>query len=162
MADMLVRLYELPDPRVQLEKMAKIGVRIRRPNPWERPVVLEWVQRNFIPGWVTECEIAFAARPPSCFIAVAGDDLVGFACHDCARLNFFGPTGVAPHARNKGIGLALLLASLHAMQASGYAYAIIGGVGPAHFYEKAVGATPIERSTPGIYDFSLARRAEQP
>lgn len=33
----------------------------------------------------------------------------------------------------------------------GYAYAIIGGVGPAEFYAKAVGAVLIEGSSPGIY-----------
>jgi len=48
-------------------------------------------------------------------------------------------------------GTALLLATLHAMAAEGYAYAIIGGFGPAEFYSKAVGAVPIAGSTPGIY-----------
>jgi len=33
----------------------------------------------------------------------------------------------------------------------GYAYAIIGGVGPAEFYSKIVGATLIDNSVPGIY-----------
>jgi len=159
MADMLVRLYELPDLHTQLARTAQQGVRIRRPNSWEKSLVLDWVQRNFIPAWAAECETAFAATPPSCFIAIDGDALVGFACHDCTRLNFFGPTGVAPHARRKGIGMSLLMASLHAMAADGYAYAIIGGVGPAEFYAKAVGATPIERSTPGIYDFALVQKA---
>jgi len=37
------------------------------------------------------------------------------------------------------------------MKNLGYAYAIIGGVGPASFYEKAVGAKLIEGSDPGIY-----------
>lgn len=37
--------------------------------------------------------------------------------------------------------------------AQGYAYAIIGGVGPhvQGFYEKAVGAVLIEGSEPGVY-----------
>jgi hypothetical protein len=43
------------------------------------------------------------------------------------------------------------LACLQAMRAEGYAYAIIGGVGPAEFYAKTVGAVEIEGSTPGIY-----------
>ncbi|MEX0750197.1 MAG: hypothetical protein WD359_05250 [Dehalococcoidia bacterium] len=33
----------------------------------------------------------------------------------------------------------------------GYAYAIIGGVGPAEFYAKVCGATVIENSDPGVY-----------
>jgi hypothetical protein len=44
-----------------------------------------------------------------------------------------------------------LLACLYAMREQGYGYAIIGGVGPAEFYTKTVGATLIEDSTPGVY-----------
>ena len=33
----------------------------------------------------------------------------------------------------------------------GYAYAIIGAAGPVEFYAKAVGATVIPDSSPGIY-----------
>ena len=51
-----------------------------------------------------------------------------------------------------GSGGAGLFAALHAQKAQGYAYAIIGGVGPAEFYARAVGAVLIEGSQPGIYD----------
>ena len=50
-----------------------------------------------------------------------------------------------------GIGRALLLRSLAAMRAEGYAYAVIGGVGPQEFYKKCVGAMLIPDSAPGIY-----------
>jgi hypothetical protein len=155
MTDMLVRLYEIPGLSGAMEKMEKIGVRVRRPNVWEKPVLLDWVNAQFSLSWALECETAFAARPPSCFIAVKDAALVGFACYDCTRLNFFGPTGVAEYARGKGVGTLLLLSCLHAMRDNGYAYAIIGGVGPARYYAKAVGAMAIERSSPGVYDFSL-------
>jgi GNAT superfamily N-acetyltransferase len=121
-------------------------------------MLLDWVRRNFTEAWASECEAAFAARPPSCFIAVQDDTLSGFACYDCSRKNFFGPTGVAEAARGKGVGLALLLACLHAMRDDGYAYAVIGGVGPTEYYTKTVGATLIEGSSPGIYDFGLLRK----
>jgi len=52
--------------------------------------------------------------------------------------------------RGRGIGKALLLTCLHAMFKQGYAYAAIGQVGPTEFYRKAVGATIIEDSEPGI------------
>jgi len=54
----------------------------------------------------------------------------------------------------------LLLRSLRAMRDEGYVYAIIGGVGPAEFYEKCVGATLIEGSTPGIYRDLLGKEME--
>jgi hypothetical protein len=159
MADMLVKLYDLPELNRQLRKTEKQGFVVRRPNPWEKPALADWIRHHFDLPWASECETAFAANPPSCFIAVEKDRLVGFACHDCTRRNFFGPTGVAQEARAKGVGLSLLLSCLHAMLASGYAYAIIGGVGPADYYAKTVGATLIEGSTPGIYDFGLLRKS---
>ena len=42
----------------------------------------------------------------------------------------------------------------------GYAYGIIGGVGPAEFYAKTVGATLIPDSTPGIYTDMLSDEME--
>ena len=155
MTDMLVRLYEIPELSGYTEKMEKIGVRVRRPNVWEKLLLLGWVKAHFSPSWALECETAFAIRPPSCFIAVKDGALIGFACYDCTRLNFFGPTGVAAHAMGKGVGTMLLLSCLHAMKDGGYAYAVIGGVGPSGFYARAVGAMTIEGSSPGIYDFSL-------
>lgn len=157
MTDMLVRLYDLPATEPVLSRAAAAGVQIRRPNSWERSRVMTWVEATFSPGWAAECETAFASVPAHAFIAVVAGELVGFACHDCTRLNFFGPTGVAPAWRGRGIGVALLLVALQAMHEAGYAYAIIGGVGPAEFYTRTTGAIPIEGSTPGIYDFSLIR-----
>ena len=155
---MIVRLYEIPELGITIEKMEKAGVRVRRPNIWEKPVLLDWVNAQFSLSWSLECDTAFASRPPSCFIAVKDVELVGFACYDCTRLNFFGPTGVAENARGNGVGTALLLSCLHAMRDSGYAYAIIGGIGPATYYANTVGAMPIDGSSPGIYDFSLIDR----
>jgi len=155
MPDMLVKLHALPDLGEALAKTARASVEIRRPNPWEKALLLGWVGKTFGAVWAAECEAAFAANPPSCFIAEKDKAIIGFACHDCARRNFFGPTGVAEPSRGRGVGRALLLSCLHAMRANGYAYAIIGGVGPADYYAKAVGATLIDGSSPGIYDLGL-------
>ena len=59
--------------------------------------------------------------------------------------------GLLRSQRGKGIGLALLYHTLEAMKAQGYAYAIIGGVGPHEFYANAVGAVPIEADREDIY-----------
>ena len=53
--------------------------------------------------------------------------------------------------RGQGIGEALLIESLTAMREAGYGYAVIGGVGPAKFYERVAGAIEIPESTPGVY-----------
>ena len=37
------------------------------------------------------------------------------------------------------------------MRAQGYAYGVIGGVGPTEFYARAVGAIAIAAFEPGLY-----------
>ena len=150
MHDMLVRQYALPDLDEALAACATQGVTVRRALAPEKPAIVAWVQAHFASS-VAEVETAFAQVPVACFIAVRGDGMLGFACHDVTCPNFFGPEGVAAAERGRGIGRALLLAALHAQRARGYAYAIIGGVGPADFYARCVGAIPIPGSTPGIY-----------
>ena len=101
--------------------------------------------------WASECDIAFARQPVSCYLAIKNSGLVGFACYECSMKNFFGPVGVTEKFREKGVGTALLLKCLHAMAAGGYAYAIVGDADSSEFYEKTVNAHVIPGSSPGIY-----------
>jgi GNAT superfamily N-acetyltransferase len=150
MPDMLVKLYELPDLEPALSHCRQRGVVVRGAFAPERPPLLRWIKEHF-PFWIEEVDSTFARLPISCVLALRDRQILGFACYDAIRKNFFGPTGVIDSERGTGIGRTLLLAALHAQKAQGYAYAIIGGVGPADYYTKAVGATLIEGSTPGIY-----------
>ena len=154
MQDMLVRLYAIPSAEEALAACAKRGVTIRRALSLERTALVDWVRAHFASS-MAEVETAFAQVPVTCFIALRNEVIVGFACYDVTCRNFFGPEGVVDGERGRGIGSALLLSALHAQRALGYAYAIVGGVGPTQFYEKAVGAIPIPGSTPGIYAGTL-------
>ena len=58
---------------------------------------------------------------------------------------------LSKRAQHKGIGKALLLASLWGLREMGYVYGIIGAAGPVDFYQKTVGAIIIPDSEPGIY-----------
>jgi len=149
--DMLVRLYDLPESATLVERLRADGVDVRRALAPEKHVVVAWVREQFGEGWASECEVSFARLPIACFRAQRGQVVLGFACYDSTAKAFFGPTGVLEQERKHGIGTALLLVTLQAMAAEGYAYAIIGGAGPADFYANAVGAVPIAGSTPGIY-----------
>jgi hypothetical protein len=79
----------------------------------------------------------------------------GFAVYDATARGFFGPTGVAVDARRKGIGHALLFATLSDMAAQGYAYGIIGATTSVQFYQHEVNAIEIPGSTPGFYSGML-------
>jgi GNAT superfamily N-acetyltransferase len=156
MIDMLVKLYALPSAEEARTALAREGVTIRRSLLPERPVVVDWVREHF-GVWAPEVQASYARMPVACFVAVRGEELAGFACYDTFAANFFGPSGVAERERGRGIGRALLLAALTAQRDAGFAYAIIGGVGPRAFYEKTVGAVAIEGSTPGAYAGLLRR-----
>lgn len=152
MQDMLVRLWKLPEAAPLCAALAGQGILIRRCNPYEKHILTDWVRRCFSPKWVSECEVAMSRQPSSCLIATQHHAIVGFACYDTTARGFIGPMGIAPAMRGRGVGRALLVAALQQMRSLGYAYAIIGGVGPKEFYATCVGATLIEDSSPGIYE----------
>lgn len=151
--DMLVKLYDLKDDPNLYVRLLEDGVRIIRVLPPDCGKVVDFVRRNFSDGWANECRASFFNHPMSCYIAVRGKEIVGFACYDATAKDFFGPTGVLESERGKGIGKALLLKCLFSMKEEGYAYAIIGWVSDAKvFYEKCVNAIEIEDSFPGVYE----------
>ena len=151
MIDMLVRLYDLPESQGLYTKLMENGVVLRRPGAYELHLVKEFVRAHFSPKWVSEVQVAFSRQPVACFIATQGKEILGFSCYETTAKGYFGPTGVAESARGLGLGKALLFRALEAQREAGYAYAVIGGVGPKEFYAKAVGAIEIPGSDPGIY-----------
>ena len=155
MPDILVKLYELPN--LDRSRTDAAGVTVRRPIAPEKHIVTDWIGQHFERAWVSEAERSFANQPITCFIAARDQELLGFACWDATALGVWGPTGVAEAARGKGVGAALLLATLHAMREQGYAYAVIGGAGPVEFYERIIGGIVIPGSWPGLYRGMLGR-----
>ncbi len=157
--DMLVKLYNLSENIEDVDRLRKEGISIKRPLALDKSRVIDFVKEYFSQNWANECDVAFSRSPISCFVATCGEELVGFAAYDVTYKNFFGPTGVKKEYRGMGIGKVLLLKALLAMRQEGYGYAIIGWVDDAKgFYEKVVGAIPIEDSFPGIYKDMIERR----
>jgi predicted N-acetyltransferase YhbS len=159
MPDMLVNLLKLAPVEPLVDELRQAGVIIRRAMPHEMTPVREFVLENFEPGWADEIAVGYANKPVSVYIAIRDGRVVGFGAYECTRRGFFGPTGVAESERGQGVGRALLLACLWGLREMGYAYGIIGGAGPTEFYERAVGATVIPQSVPGIYADPLKRSA---
>jgi len=151
MPDMLARLYALPEPAPHYQRAAAAGFTVRRVEPWERTAFLAFIRENFTDFWATEAERCFNQTPITGFIGVRDRQVAGFAVYECTRRGYFGPTGVREDLRKSGLGSALLFRCLESMREMGYAYAIIGGVGPAAFYERTVGATIIPGSAVGIF-----------
>ena len=151
MADLLVKLYELPASAQALEKLREDGIEVRRALGPEKQAIVEWAEKKFSRSWASECDVALSAQPVTCFIAVREKQVIGFACYDATLKGFFGPIGVDESVKKKGLGKALLIRTLEAMRDAGYGYAAIGWAGPVEFFAKTVGATVIEGSEPGVY-----------
>jgi predicted N-acetyltransferase YhbS len=151
MIDMLVRLYDLPDPTAVYREVAEKGITLRRARAFEKHTVAAFAREHFSEKWVSEVEVALTRQPVTCFIATRDKQILGFACYDTTLRGFFGPTGVSETARGMGLGKALLFKSLEGLRELGHAYAIIGGVGPKEFYAKTCGAIEIPGSDPGTY-----------
>jgi predicted N-acetyltransferase YhbS len=162
MPDMLARLYDLPDAGPYVERAAAGGFAIRRAERWDRDRMRAFATRCFGDLWAVEADRAFNQTPITAYVATRGPEIVGFAVYECTRRGFFGPTGVREDLRGQGLGAALLLRCLESMREMGYAYAVIGGVGPAEFYEKVCGAFVIRGSEVGIYRPLFELRAKEP
>lgn len=149
--DMLVKLYDLNNDPHSIPDLRAQEIEIRKPIGPEKHELLKWVEKNFSSGWASEFDTALSNRPVSCFIAQHKTLILGFACYDATALGFFGPLGVIPTERGKGIGETLTKACLTDMRLKGYGYAIIGMTESQDFYKKVAGAVEIPGSSPGIY-----------
>ena len=147
--DMLVKLYEVQEDRALEAALREQGIAIKRAMTPDLTRITDFVRAEFGQGWADECTAGILVG--GCWIAVKDKKVIGFACFDATMKNYFGPTGVLESMRGRGIGKALLLRCMLSMHEEGYAYAIIGSAGPMDFYKKAVGAIPIEGSSPGAY-----------
>lgn len=151
MPDMIVRLYNLPDSGELINELGSKGIIIKRAIGPEKRLLEEWCSKHFTDHAASEVSVGMSRSPAGVFVAIKDRKPIGYACYDATVKGFFGPTGVLKEYRGLGIGKALLLKTLAAMYEDGYAYAIIGGVGPKEFYIKNCNAMEIPDSTPGIY-----------
>jgi hypothetical protein len=159
MPDMLVNLLKLPPVDPLLEEMRDKGIVIRRAQPFEMTALRQYVEQNFALTWADEITVGLSHKPVTVYLAIREGRIVGFGAYECTRRGFFGPTGVSESERGSGIGKVLLIASLWGLREMGYVYGIIGGAGPTDFYARAVGATEIADSVPGIYADMLKKES---
>lgn len=158
MKDMLVSLLKLPDINEVESNLNRKGIIFKRPIAPELHIVSEWVESNFSAYWASEVRVAFAAKPITCWIAQRENEILGFACYDTTTRGFFGPTGTKEEERGRGIGKILTIKALKSLRELGFAYGIIGGVGPVSYYEKIVGAKIIEGSELNIYEHLIRNK----
>jgi hypothetical protein len=152
MQDMLCSLLSLPSVAEEERRLLETEhIVFRRAMVPDMMRIVDFVKTHASGGEASECQVCFSRQPVSLFIATRGTEILGYAAYEATARDYFGPTRVLEAERGKGIGKVLLVKALEGLREIGYAYAIIGGVGPVAFYEKSVGAMLIPDSNPGLY-----------
>ena len=152
MADMLVKLYNIPNSYDIEKKLLEEGIRIKKALSPDRSKIISFSKTCAKEDYSDEVNAAFSNNPITCYIATKEKKIIGFACYEATARNFFGPMAVLESERKKGIGKALLLKSLESMRELGYAYAIIGWPAKSAigFYKKCTGAIMIDEKSSGV------------
>ena len=70
MADLLVKLYEIPSAQPDIDALAEKNIVIRRPIGPENWGVIAWIKEHFDAGWASEAGNAFFRSPKSIYIAI--------------------------------------------------------------------------------------------
>jgi ribosomal protein S18 acetylase RimI-like enzyme len=138
--DMAVDLNEA-DLETSIEHdLQGAGILLRRARAAEVQAAADFALENFSENWRREVSHAARFVPLPLFVALRGEHIVGFAAYDVTGLARFGPTGVHPDYRRRGIGCALLRKCLCSIRDRGDALATIGWVGPIDYYARCVNA----------------------
>lgn len=164
-------MTELLNLAVELDRRFPVqtlpGIEIGPPGaPDERTSA--WIDQEFGGCWSGE------ANAGSAIVARRDGNPVGFAAFDSTGVRFawldglareagtgiFGPFGVAPAERNRGLGRELLRRALNALRERGFARALIPAVTGerlVHYYAESTGATVVERFETGALHRPLRR-----
>jgi mycothiol synthase len=140
------RIGEATDMTVDLGSVSDPPRVHRLTTAEDHPRLLDFVRDFF--GEALRWEIALGLRGSSPVrIAVEEDRVVGFsACEINNRgIGSFGPQGIHPDSRRRGLGRELLLESLGDLRELGYTTARIPWVSSEEYYERSCGARVVER-----------------
>jgi GNAT superfamily N-acetyltransferase len=164
--NMDVPLDRDPSPTpAALERLDAAGITVRRGAPSDSDAVAEHTRRLWSETsdvWFRETRTALHRERPPIFLALRGEQVVGFAAHGIHRPSFYGPIATDPAEQGHGIGAVLSDLCLADMAARGVRVAQIGWVAETAipFYSRTAGArlgrcfwmldkplTPAERTT---------------
>lgn len=117
------------------------GASVARPDAVSGAAALQSCDEHF-PHWSAELRRGIERRRAMVAIDDASGSVLGFACHGVSRAGWFGPTATFPVGRGRGVGTALLTATLADMRRDGHDRCEISWVGPVAFYARVVDVAP--------------------
>ncbi|HOU11514.1 MAG TPA: GNAT family N-acetyltransferase [Anaerolineae bacterium] len=134
---------QIPPDIIALEDRLRQDDIVMRPvQPADLPALMAFTVEHFGWDWYRFAQdyllalFGAGADDIGCYVAARGDAIVGYCQH---RRERFGPFGVAPEMRNRGIGRLLLFRCLADMAARGFhcAYFLWTGKDAARMYSLA-------------------------
>lgn len=127
------------DTTEEEKRLKEEGIIVKRLDEKDKEAYIYFL-KGWSSIWFYFGMLAYNNKPISCHIAIQKNKVVGFACYGMTGNNHFGPIGVDPKMRGRGMGEVLLKRCLKDIKLIGNKKAIIGAVGPVYFYWKTVGA----------------------
>jgi mycothiol synthase len=125
------------DVSADVKRLARQGFQIKRAEAGDKDNVLTFLGAEF-PAWVGEVLECYKNHPISLYICYHQGKVVGFSAYDGNNRNtgWFGPMGVLPVTRGRGIGRIVCQLCLAEIARQGHVRSIIPWVGPVRFYSK--------------------------
>ncbi|MBN1900498.1 GNAT family N-acetyltransferase [Candidatus Sumerlaeota bacterium] len=129
------------DQEEDIERLKKEDFIIRRAQESDWNGIEKFLAANW-KCWIDEARSSFDNKPKTLHICIHKGEVVGFSGYEGNNkgMGWFGPMGVLPVTRGKGIGAILCLLCLQDIALLGHRRAIIPWVGPVRFYDKVCGA----------------------
>jgi mycothiol synthase len=129
------------DQENDIERLKKEDFIIRRAEEADWDGIEKFLAANW-KCWIDEARSSFDNNPRTLYICIHKGEVVGFSGYEGNNrgTGWFGPMGVLPVTRGKGIGAILCLLCLQDIALLGHRRAIIPWVGPVRFYDKVCGA----------------------
>ena len=121
-------------------KQGTTDTRIRQATTLDDPV-FKWIEEKFSLQWRIEAQLALKKKYGRVYVAKTNNEITGFAVHSATHRERFGPIGVDPEQRGKGIGKQLLIHTLDSMRLLGIRHAIIPWTEHLFFYSWLPGIT---------------------
>ncbi len=136
--NLICDLYpEMFDFTKDIERLAQEDFIIRRAGDGDWDGIEKFLAENW-KSWIEEVKSSFQNTPKTLYICVHKGEVVGFSGYEGnnRKMGWFGPMGVLPVTRGKGIGAIVCLLCLRDLYQAGHRQAIIPWVGPVRFYDK--------------------------